>query len=145
MLTDVLDRTGFDRRLIELEITEHLVFHYRERTKELQELGVGISVDDFGTGYSSLSYVKHLAADVLKIDQDFVHGLETDVRDRAIIKMILSLAETLELDVVAEGIETAAQLEHLRALGCGWGQGYFFAPPQTAEACTRLLEEDPRW
>jgi len=145
MLTDVLDRTGFDRGLLELEITEHLVFHYRERTKELQELGLGISVDDFGTGYSSLSYVKHLAADVLKIDQDFVHGLETDVRDRAIIKMILSLAETLELDVVAEGIETAAQLEHLRALGCGWGQGYFFAPPQTVEACTRLLEEDPRW
>ncbi|HSM08855.1 MAG TPA: EAL domain-containing protein [Gemmatimonadota bacterium] len=145
MLVDILDRTGLERRLVELEITEHLVFHYRERTTELQELGVGISVDDFGTGYSSLSYVKHLAADVLKIDQDFVRGIDTDIRDRAIVKMILSLAETLELDVVAEGIETAAQLEHLRELGCGWGQGYFFAHPQAAEDCTRLLEADPRW
>jgi diguanylate cyclase (GGDEF)-like protein/PAS domain S-box-containing protein len=145
MLVGILDRTGLDRRLIELEITEHLVFHYRERTKELRELGVGISVDDFGTGYSSLSYVKHLAADVLKIDQDFVHGIDTDIRDRAIVKMILSLAETLELDVVAEGIETSAQLEHLRELGCGWGQGYFFAHPQAAEDFARLLEADPRW
>ncbi len=145
MLADVLDRTDLDRGLVELEITEHLVFHYRERTTELRELGVGISVDDFGTGYSSLSYVKHLAADVLKIDQDFVHGIDTDIRDRAIVKMILSLAETLELDVVAEGIETAAQLEHLRELGCGWGQGYFFAHPQSAEDCARMLEADPRW
>jgi len=145
MLMDILDRTGLDRRLVELEITEHLVFHYRERTTELRDLGVGISVDDFGTGYSSLSYVKHLAADVLKIDKDFVHGIDTDIRDRAIVKMILSLAETLELDVVAEGIETRPQLEHLRALGCGWGQGFFFAHPQAAEDCTRLLEADPRW
>ncbi|MFW6088599.1 MAG: EAL domain-containing protein, partial [Gemmatimonadota bacterium] len=76
---------------------------------------------------------------------DFVHGIDTDIRDRAIVKMILSLAETLELDVVAEGIETAAQLERLRELGCGWGQGYLFAQPQAAEDCTRLLEADPRW
>ena len=145
MLCDILDRAGLERRLIELEITEHLVFHYRERTKELRELGVGISVDDFGTGYSSLGYVKHLAADVLKIDQEFVQGIDSDVRDRAIVKMILSLAETLGLDVVAEGIETAAQFEHLRDLECGWGQGYFFAHPQSAEAFSRLLEADPRW
>lgn len=144
-LCGILERTGLRPDLLELEITEHLVFHYRERTRELRAHGIGISVDDFGTGYASLSYVKHLAADVLKIDQEFVRGIDADVRDRAIIKMILSLAETLDLNVVAEGIERAAQLEQLRVLGCGWGQGFLFAHPSPPEVCERLLAEDPRW
>ncbi len=144
-LCDTLDRTGLPRRLLEVEITEHLVINLHDRTRELRELGVGISVDDFGTGYSSLSYVKNLAADVLKIDHEFVHGIDSEIEDRAIVKMILSLADTLGLDVVAEGIETATQLERLRELECGWGQGYYFARPLPAADCERLLTENPRW
>lgn len=144
-LCETLERTGLPRELLEVEITEHLVINLHDRTRELRELGVGISVDDFGTGYSSLSYVKNLAADVLKIDHEFVHGIDTDIEDRAIVKMILSLADTLEFDVVAEGIETAVQLQRLRELDCGWGQGYYFARPLPADECERLLRDDPRW
>lgn len=144
-LCDIIERTGITRKLVEVEITEHLVFQLRERARELRDLGIGVSVDDFGTGYSSLGYIKHLSADVLKIDQNFVQGIDTDLKDRAIVKMILSLSQTLGLDVVAEGVETEAQLEHLRELECGWAQGFHFARPLPAAELERLLKEDPRW
>ena len=99
---------------------------------KLRALGVRISLDDFGTGYSSLSYLQSLPLDTLKIDRSFVAGIGTDEDKGEIIKLIVGLALTLGLEIVAEGTETAAQVEYLRALGCQFGQGYFFAKPAEA-------------
>ena len=102
------------------------------RAGQAARLGVRISLDDFGTGYSSLSYLQSLPLDTLKIDRSFVAGIGTDEDKGEIIKLIVGLALTLGLEIVAEGIETAAHVEHLRALGCQFGQGYFFAKPVEA-------------
>ncbi len=99
---------------------------------ELRALGVRISLDDFGTGYSSLSYLQSLPLDTLKIDRSFVAGIGTDEDKGEIIKLIVGLALTLDLEIVAEGTETAAQVDYLRALGCQFGQGYYFAKPAAA-------------
>lgn len=145
VVRDILDETGLAPERLQLEVTEHMVMLVPERLKELKKLGVGIAVDDFGTGYSSLSYIRELNVDALKIDQSFIQGLGTDSRDEAIVKTIITLGATLDLRVVAEGIERMAQLERLRALGCGWGQGYYFAPAMPAEAFQALLARDPIW
>ena len=92
-----------------------------------------IAIDDFGTGYSSLAYLRRFPVDVLKIDGSFVQGLGEDPEDSAIVAAVLRLAETLGVDVVAEGIETAGQLDTLRALGCQFGQGYYFSQPVPAD------------
>src|SRR4028118_863325 len=95
----------------------------------LREMGVGISIDDFGTGYSSLAYLKRLPADALKIDRSFVAGLGEDLEDTAIVSMVVELAHTLGMGVVAEGVETEAQAALLKDLGCDLGQGYRFSRP----------------
>jgi EAL domain-containing protein (putative c-di-GMP-specific phosphodiesterase class I) len=107
---------------------------------ELQRLGVRLALDDFGTGYSSLSYLQRLPVDILKIDRSFVAGVARSTEDSALARGILTLGQTLGLEVVAEGIETADQLEALRALGCPLGQGYFFARPLGPAAVDALLE-----
>jgi EAL domain-containing protein (putative c-di-GMP-specific phosphodiesterase class I) len=134
-----------DARRLELEVTEHMVMLVPERLRELKELGVSIAVDDFGTGYSSLSYVRELNVDALKIDQGFIAGLGEDPRDEAIVRTIITLGETLELTVVAEGIERPEHLERLRDLGCDWGQGHHIARPMPAEDFAELLARDPIW
>ncbi len=134
----VLDRTGIDTcsGCLELELTESLLMHEVEETiaklERLREAGVRIAVDDFGTGYSSLAYLKRFPIHVLKIDRSFVRDLPDDPDDRVIARSILSLGHNLGLDVVAEGVETRAQLEFLRAEGCGAAQGYLFSPPVPA-------------
>ena len=106
---------------------------------ELKRLGVCISIDDFGVGYSSLSYLKRLPADVLKIDKSFVAGIGIDEEDTAIIRMIIDLAHTLGMEVVAEGVESEGQAEQLKEMGCDLGQGYHFTKPLPPEAVEEFL------
>lgn len=122
--------------LLEIEVTESVVMSRPEKTmpilKALREMGVTIAVDDFGTGHSSLAYLRRLPIDVMKIDRAFVHEAEHDETAQAIIRTIVTLSKTLNLKVVAEGVETEAQVSMLRDTGCDMLQGYFFARPLAA-------------
>ncbi len=119
---------------LEIEITEthimHLTRQCLETLKELRNQGVGIAIDDFGTGYSSLAYLQNLPVQVLKIDRQFIRRLGTQDSDSRIVSAILGIADALELEVVAEGIETKAQYQELQELNCQRGQGYLMARPQ---------------
>ncbi len=102
--------------------------------QQLRGLGVRVSLDDFGTGYCSLSYLQQFPVDTLKIDRSFVARVGEDEGPGEIVRLIVGLAHTLGLDVVAEGTETAAQVEYLAALDCGYAQGYYFSRPMAAES-----------
>jgi diguanylate cyclase (GGDEF)-like protein/PAS domain S-box-containing protein len=132
-----LRQTGLSPSALELEITESVLMQDVELAlatlAALKTLGVRLAIDDFGTGYSSLSYLQRFPVDTLKVDRSFVSGLEHDSGSAAIVQAVTALAQALGLSVTAEGIETAAQLARLRALGCSHGQGYYFARPQCAE------------
>jgi diguanylate cyclase (GGDEF)-like protein len=140
-----LEDTGVDPRLIALEITETVLMDETEYPVELlealRELGVRIFLDDFGTGYSSLSYIKRLPLDVLKLDQSFVAGLESDggSEDR-IVAAVIDMTRALGVDLVVEGVETEAQYSYLRKLGCRFAQGYYFARPTSATEISGLLD-----
>jgi len=123
-----------DASQLVIEITESQLVAAAgvERFHELRELGVKIALDDFGTGYSSLSYLHSLPLDTLKIAKPFIDGLTSGRRESSFVGMIVDLARTLELEVIAEGIETAGQLAALRELGAGLGQGYFLGRPSAA-------------
>ena len=129
----VLQETGVRGSHLKLELTESLLLHDVEDTiakmTQLARQGIRFSLDDFGTGYSSLSYLKRLPLSVLKIDQSFVRDLLTDPNDAAIARAILQLAQSLDLDVVAEGVETQGQQQLLQVMGCRAFQGYFFGRP----------------
>ncbi len=132
-----LASTGADARHLKLELTEGLLLQDVEDTidkmGQLRAYGVGFSLDDFGTGYSSLAYLKRLPLDELKIDQSFVRDVLTDPNDAAIVRTILALADSLDLEVVAEGVETTGQLAFLKLHGCSGFQGYLFGRPDTPE------------
>jgi diguanylate cyclase (GGDEF)-like protein/PAS domain S-box-containing protein len=144
---DILAVTGIDPGQLKLEVTESTVMEHSEKSlgvlSELDALGVALSTDDFGTGYSSLSYLQRFPFDRLKIDRSFINIMDHDAKSGAIVKTILMLGENLELEVVAEGIETESQLEQLRALGCKTGQGYYFSRPVDVEAAELLLLNGP--
>lgn len=139
----VLAETGFPARALRLEITESTAIHDPARARtvlaELRALGVRVSIDDFGTGYSSLSYLQMFPFDVLKIDRSFISSLRPGSNENEIVQLIVGLAKTLGLDVVAEGAETEAQVAYLEGLGCGYGQGYFFAVPLEAVEAGRRV------
>lgn len=130
--------------LIELEITESMIMSDLEEAIQmmlrLKDVGVTIAIDDFGTGYSSLSYLKKFPIDTLKVDRSFVRDIEHDQDDAAIVSSILSMASNLKLQVVAEGVETEAQLGFLRARGCEMVQGYLFSKPLPADEYIQWLQ-----
>ena len=136
-------RHGIDSRKLKLELTETLLQGDLDRTVSTMNLlkaeGVQFALDDFGTGYSSLHYLKQLPLDQLKIDKSFVHDIASDPNDRAIVSTIVAIAGHLDLDVIAEGVETQEQLAVLRECGCTHYQGYLFGRPMSAE---RLFETE---
>ena len=136
----ILEETGLEGRRLALDITETVyaktLAGNTAALDSLRKLGVKISLDDFGTGFSSLSYLKRLPADALKIDKSFVKGFGEDAEDTAIVRMIVELAHTLGLEVVAEGVESEEQARQLREAGCDMAQGFYFAEPLPPEAAS---------
>jgi EAL domain-containing protein (putative c-di-GMP-specific phosphodiesterase class I) len=137
-----LQDAGLPASNLTLEITESVMLRETDSTlarlRELKTLGLTLAVDDFGTGYSSLSYLQRFPIDVLKIDKAFVDAIGSGA-DNALTRAIVALGNALGLRMVAEGIERAEQVEGLRFLGCGFGQGYFFSRPVPAAEFARLL------
>jgi diguanylate cyclase (GGDEF)-like protein/PAS domain S-box-containing protein len=144
-IQSTLEDSGLDGHRICIELTESTIMEATpsvlKTIGELKNLGVSLSLDDFGTGYSSLTYLKSFPVDTVKIDRSFVSGLAADPDDRAIVEAVMSLARTLGLAVIAEGVETEEQADALRDLGCGFAQGYLWARPLAAEQLERLLLE----
>jgi diguanylate cyclase (GGDEF)-like protein len=138
----VLEETGLAPDLLELEITESTLMEHAQDTLQalhrLRDIGVRLSIDDFGTGYSSLSYLKRFPVDIIKIDRSFVRDTPHDADDSAIVTGIIALAHSLRLEVVAEGVETEAQLAFLKAQGCDLFQGYLLSPPVPADQLPAL-------
>ncbi|MFN3986790.1 MAG: putative bifunctional diguanylate cyclase/phosphodiesterase [Rhodocyclaceae bacterium] len=140
-----LRESGIDPRHLELEITESFVMLDRaavfQSIAELRALGVRLSIDDFGTGYSSLAYLQRLQVHKLKIDMSFVRDMTTNQGNASIVRAVVALGHSLGLEVIAEGVEHAAQAEYLRALDCDVMQGYLVSAPMPAEAMTRFLSD----
>jgi diguanylate cyclase (GGDEF)-like protein len=146
----LLEETGVDPQLLELEITERVIMadpvRVREVVERLKEIGVRLAIDDFGTGYSSLSYLKSLPIDVIKIDRSFVIAMTAEDSDRAIVRSTIDLAHNLGLTVVAEGVETQETLDELLGFGCDVAQGFYIAPPAPGDDLWRggpRLAEQP--
>jgi len=142
-ITDALTMSGLDPACLKLEITESVVMQDVPATlaklHELKDLGIRLAIDDFGTGYSSLGYLKRFPVDTLKIDRSFVKGLSHEGGDSAIVRAVVTVAKSLNMDVTAEGIETDQQRLELKALGCEFGQGFLFGRPLTPEHLKPLL------
>jgi diguanylate cyclase (GGDEF)-like protein len=140
----VLDETRLSPASLRLEVTESSVIADAtaavETMRELGRLGVGLHMDDFGVGYSSLQYLRNFPFDTLKIDRSFIREIARDRESQQIVRSILELASSFGLDVVAEGIEDAEQLEELKLMGCPCGQGYYFARPMDAPSIDALLQ-----
>ena len=144
----ILEDTGLSPELLEIEITETVLMQSTpenmRRLADLKSLGVHISIDDFGTGFSSLSYLKQLPIDSLKIDQSFVRDIPTDSNDSAITRAIIALAHTLQLNVIAEGVETAEQLQFLLAENCDEMQGFYFSRPLSPDKFVEMIRTNSR-
>jgi EAL domain-containing protein (putative c-di-GMP-specific phosphodiesterase class I) len=145
LVRTVLDESGLDPHLLELELTESISMDDPGRTAELmrqlRELGTMLSIDDFGTGYSSLSYLKRLPLDKLKIDRAFVIDVHQSGESLAMVKAIIAMAHTLRLAVIAEGVEYDAQVAALRGAECDQIQGDYYSRPLDADACAAYLNE----
>jgi len=144
VIIKALEKTGLEPRLLELELTESILVedidHLLAQLDVLKRLGVKLAIDDFGTGYSSLAYLKKFNIDRLKIDQSFVRDINTDPNDAAIVRAIVQMAHTLNLDVIAEGVENEAMLKHVRESGCDEVQGYFFSKPLSANDFAAFMQ-----
>ena len=147
-VAEILGETGFNPNCLELELTESAIMKNPEVAtevlREMKSMGIQMSIDDFGTGYSSLSYLKSFPLSALKIDQSFVRDCMNDSDDAAIVNAIVSMAHSLKLKVIAEGVETEGQLAFLRSLDCDFVQGFLYSCPQPPGAVTELLRGDSR-
>lgn len=147
-VTEILQQTRLPAHLLELELTESMLLEQSTTVADnlaaLQEQGVKFSVDDFGTGYSSLAYLKHFPIHSLKIDRAFINELDEQSRDSAIVRAIVAMAHSMNLQVVAEGVEQDSQLAFLRTQGCDEVQGYLISKPVPAQVLTQLLQRRQR-
>ena len=137
MVADILKETGLEPHRLQLEVTESVIMNTGDALvfiNDLHSIGVGLAIDDFGTGYSSLAYLKRLPVQTLKIDRSFIKDISTDVNDEAIAIAIIQLGKSLNLSVIAEGVETEEQAAFLLRHGCNKAQGYFYSRPVLAEA-----------
>jgi len=148
-IRDILQETHVEPRTLKLEITESAVMENAETAvqllRRLKALGVQLSIDDFGTGYSSLGYLHRFPVDTLKIDRSFVGRIGEASENIEIVRTIISLAENMGMDVVAEGVETLSQLTQLRKLNCQYGQGYLFSRPVDPESVSAWITRKPHW
>jgi diguanylate cyclase (GGDEF)-like protein len=148
-IQQILEETHVDARHLKLEITESVVMENAELAaqffKRLKALGVQLSIDDFGTGYSSLGYLHRFPLDTLKIDRSFVGRIGEAADDIEIVRTIVSLADNMGMEVVAEGVETLGQLTQLRKLNCKYGQGYLFSRPADAASVDAWISRRPQW
>jgi len=139
---NILDETQVEARLLELELTENMIINNIDiinTIHQLKDLGVQIVLDDFGTGYSSLNYLRQIPIDRLKIDQSYVQNIESKRGDDVIIQAIITMAKGMNLEVLAEGVESENQLEYLKRSKCGEVQGFYFSKPISADDCEKLL------
>lgn len=138
-----LDKWGIAPGMIEIELTESVLMditqQHNERLERLRKLGVRIAIDDFGTGYSSLSYLVNYPISRVKIAQELVFGVDTDLRSATVVRAAIRLAHELGIEIIAEGVETEGQEKFLLSAGCEYGQGYYFSRPVDAERATELL------
>jgi diguanylate cyclase (GGDEF)-like protein len=145
----ILKETDFNPSCLKLELTESAVMENAELAistlNEIKELGIQLSIDDFGTGYSSLSYLHKFPIDTLKVDRSFVSAMDEASENGEIVRTIVLLAKNLNMQVVAEGIETVHQLHQLRILGCEYGQGYLFSRPVPAMEAVNLVTDNEQW
>lgn len=148
-IESILDHTQADCGCLKLEVTESVLIDQPESVMsllhELKAKQLKLSLNDFGTGFSSLSYLHRFPMDTLKIDRSFIGRIGDNPKNLEIVQAIISLGHNLGIETIAEGIETPHQLAHLRALGCEYGQGYFFAEPISAANAEALLAQDPCW
>ncbi len=148
-IKDVLRKTGINPRCLKLEITETAIMENGEHAvtmlRQIKDLGVQLSIDDFGTGYSSLGYLQQFPIDTLKIDRVFVRSMEDGRQNGEIVRAVLALADSLNLEVVAEGIESIHQYHQLRVLSCQYGQGFLFSHALPKDGAESLLSDHGRW
>ena len=146
LVAEALERTDFDPKLAELELTETIFFRNFSRIdaslNRLKRIGVRCAIDDFGTGFSGMQYLAKMSMDALKIDRSFVSAIGLDTADTAIVQAIIALAHSLDMSVIAEGVETYEQAQYLRELGCDEMQGYFISPPMPSEEMTGFLRHE---
>lgn len=142
----IMKETQIDPHYLEIEITESIIMEDSNETigklRALANLGINLSIDDFGTGYSSLSYLKRFPLHTLKIDQSFIRDIDTDRDDMIIVKAIINMTKSLQLKVLAEGIETESQLQFLKQQQCDEGQGYYLSKPLDADAIVKFFQEN---
>lgn len=142
---DIIEVTGLNPKYLELEITESIavkeISYALDTLNSLKELGITIAIDDFGTEYSSLNRLKQLPIDRIKIDMQFIQGIENSEKDKAITMVIINLAKSLNLSVMAEGVETQKQMEFLNQKMCDDVQGYYYYKPMPADEFTEVLKD----
>lgn len=144
MVSNILKETKLDPRYLELELTESIIQdskHSISTMHKLKAMGICLSIDDFGTGYSSLSYLKTFPIDTLKIDQTFIRNIFTDSKDASLVDTIINMAHNLDLNVIAEGVETIEQLNFLQQRHCNEAQGYYFSRPISAEEMSIIMKD----